>query len=79
MTGYSSQLVFGSWVYFMDPRNARVKGGIPIYWGSSTASGTVGVHVMDSAVGAISVYLASASTSATPIYRLDGNVFTHGN
>jgi hypothetical protein len=78
MTGYSSQLVFGSWVYFMDPRNAQVKGGVPVHWGSPNASGAVGVHVMDSEVGAISVYLASARTPATPIYRLGGNLFTHG-
>lgn len=78
MTGYSLPLIFGSWVYFMDPRTAHRKGGIPVHWGSPSALGAVGVHVMDSEVGAILVYLAGAHTPATPIYRLGGNFFTHG-
>jgi len=78
MTSYSSLLVFGSWVYFMDRRNAQATGGIPVHWGSPNEAGAVGVHVMDSEVGAIAVYLASARTPATPIYRLGGNLFTHG-
>jgi len=35
-------------------------------------------RVMDAEVGAISVYLADARAHATPIYRLGGNLFTHG-
>ncbi len=78
MTGSSSPLIFGSWVYFMDPQNAQVKGGTPVHWAISSAPGAVGVHVMDAEVGAISVYLADARAHATPIYRLGGNLFTHG-
>jgi hypothetical protein len=33
---------------------------------------------MDVAVGAIAVYIAGSRALATPIYRLEGNLFTHG-
>jgi hypothetical protein len=78
MMSTSSPLVFGSWVYFLDPRTAHIRAGIPVHWGKPRAPGTVGVHVMDSEVGATLVYLAGARTQATPIYRLGGNLFTHG-
>jgi len=47
MSSSSSPLIFGSWVYFLDPRKAQVEGGTPVHWASSSTPGAVGVHVCE--------------------------------